>query len=85
MKNAKIWRIILGIFLISCLSVSCGEIPENTAQGNKLEKLSVNDISINYTDYYLISYTVQPASLQDEVTVRYSLSKSGRCGLYRTF
>jgi len=71
-------RTVFGSFLIACLSVSCGKTPESTPLPVQpgLESLSVSPINISYPDYYPVSYTVQPASFQNQVTVRYTLSNS---------
>jgi arabinogalactan endo-1,4-beta-galactosidase len=41
--------------------------------GDALTKLSIKNFSINYIGYHSISYTVEPVSLHDTVTVKYAL------------
>jgi len=91
MKAIKIWRVIFGIFFIGCLSVSCSKAdgtPPPKGPGEEtdtLEEVSVSNITVYYPNYHTISYSVQPVSLQKQVTIRYTLSNSAHAAFIELF
>jgi len=83
MKFKNIGLFILGLLLIIFIFTNCTETKVNENPGNTLPKeddppeetelqsIIAGNVNINYIGHYPISFTIQPASLQDKVSIQY--------------